>query len=160
MVNRSVSLMRNNVFLFALGALIILLSLSLLSSLRNELPGQWTIFNDPFSLALSAASVLAGGWLLLRYRRGGGRRHHAGSATAQTIGSASAELSVNSNGLSAETDDESAAFPWLSRLFCAILAVVLIALVTGDPVMVVHVLALGMVVIGFVLIIFLVPRGL
>jgi hypothetical protein len=136
------------------GAVLVMLSFSLAKSWAMAAPGMTADFNDVFGLALFAASALAAGWLLVKYRRGMGKgpaRDHDGPKPAGSTGD---------NGDASESGERYATLRWFVRIGGVASAIVLTALVVGKPVLVIHVVALGMVAIAFALILILTPRGL
>jgi hypothetical protein len=117
-------------------------------------------FNASIGIALFAVSAFAAGWVFLRFRGVIGNNPAGNHEDSQPVVSTSDEPSVQSNGVEIEAGDRCEASQWLVRIGCVASAVILTALLIGDPVLVINVLALAMTAIAFVLILILVPRGL
>lgn len=138
---------RNDVTSLVVGAVFVLLGLLWIWSVQAHSPKQlFAIFDHPFLIALCVASAVAAGWLLRRYRGGS----VAVPADPSARGSEREPVSAE--------DDETRT--WLVRLGCVASAILLAGLLIGNLAAVIVAVALAEVVIAFVLMALLMPRGL
>lgn len=139
----------------AAGAMFVVLCVLLLKSSGTTLPKVIPETSDVFLLILIATSTLAAAWLFARRRRRSiGRRQSCGDSGNRLAGQ------NRDNSDVPETADSYTTVRWLVRLGAVVSAVVLAALVVGDPLVVVNVVTLAMTATAFLLIVVLVPRGL
>ena len=136
------------------GATLVMLSFSLAKSWAMATPGMTADFTNVFGFGLLAASTLAAGWLFVKYRRGIGKGPAEGLDGPKPAGS------TQDGGDASESGERLATLRWFARIGGVASAIVLTALVVGKPVLVIHLVALGMVAIAFALILILTPRGL
>lgn len=136
------------------GATLVMLCFALTKSWGMATPGAAPDFNDALGLSLFAVSALAAGWLFVKYRRG------IGKGPADGLDGPKPASSTQDGDEASETGERYATLRWFLRIGGVASAIVLTALVVGKPVLVIHVVALGMVAIAFALILILTPRGL
>jgi hypothetical protein len=159
MINRSPQ--RKSFICFAFGGGFLLLGLLWMWSLQKDFSMQpWSVLNDPFLIALCVASAVAAGWFFRRYRGRGDRTPTIGNDLTIPIQSVSADPSALGKERESRSTDDHETLRWLIRVGCVASAVVLAGLVTGNLPAVIVTVALAEVVIAFVLIVVLVPRGL
>ncbi len=136
------------------GVMVVVLCVLFLKSSEFVMPRISADVGNLFAVLLLAASTLATLWLFVRYRRSVWKREADDDGRSKAAGPNQDNVDVP------ETADGYATLRWLVRLGAVTSAVVLAALVAGDPIFVVKMVTLAMVAVAFLLILVLVPRGL
>lgn len=153
---------RRDFLCLAFGVGFVLLGLLWIWSLQNAFQQQLgSVLSNPFPIALFVASVIAGIWLLLRYRGGGDGVAKTGDALAKPTESVPSAPSVSSTAQKPRNaDNYEETLKWLIRLGCVVSAILLAGFVVGNLAAVLVTVALAEVVIAFLLIMVLTPQGL
>jgi hypothetical protein len=152
---------RRHVLRLASGAVLLLFGLVWLWPWHvglSELPSP--VLDHPFSIALCVASLAAAGWLVLRSRVSGNKTPATGGGGDQPPSLVTADPAVDGEGAAPATADDGQSLRLLAWIGGVASAALLVGLVMGDLISVVYALALAGVVVAFLFIVAVVPRGL
>lgn len=145
----------------ALGAAVLSLAvLWLWSSQTSLLNHHSAVLDHPFAVALCVASLIAASWALVRCRDREDSARTSRDKSIALVDGVSDHPSADGMHPIESAADEDLSLRMLVRIGFGALAALLIGLVIGDLLSVVYALAITGVVIAFLFIVAVVPRGL